>query len=97
MAAPVVAGGIMQLYAADSGPKGDVEATKERLAYASPAPKIGETEAAHGMLDVAAAIDEVEPDETQAEARTDTAAARDAAHRQLSDMQGGTLARFLTR
>ena len=97
MAAPVVAGGIMQLYAADSGPKGDVEATKERLAYAAPAPKIGETEAAHGMLDVAAAIDEVEPDETQSEARTDTAAARDAAHRQLSDMQGGTLARFLSR
>jgi hypothetical protein len=97
MAAPVVAGGIMQLYAADSGPQGDVEATKERLAYASPAPKIGETEAAHGMLDVAAAIDEVEADQTQAEARTDTAAARDAAHRQLSDMQGGRIARFLSR
>ncbi|MUV87016.1 S8 family serine peptidase [Natronomonas sp. CBA1123] len=97
MAAPVVAGGIMQLYAADSGPKGDVEATKERLAYAAPAPKIGETEAAHGMLDVAGAIDEVEADETQTEARTDTAAARDAAHRQLSDMQGGRIARFLSR
>jgi serine protease len=98
MAAPVVAGGIMQLYAADSGPKGDVEATKERLAYAQPVPAAGETEAGtHGMLDVAAAINETEADQTQAEARDDTAASRDAAHRQLSDAQGGRVTRLLTR
>ena len=92
MAAPQVAGGIMQLLAEDSSPQGDIDELRERLTeYAQPVPKAGVTEAGAGMLDIQAAIDEDEPDETQAQARDDDAQARDLAHEQLSNGEGGFL------
>lgn len=84
MATPCVAGGIALLYAADSSIRGDVEATKERLAYAQPVPAAGETEVGHGMLDVAAAINETDSEQTQSDARDSEAEGRDEAHRGLS-------------
>lgn len=96
MAAPCVAGGLLLLYAADSAPRGDVEATRERFEHAQPAQKIGVTESGHGMLDVAAMVNETEPDESLEDARNSTAENRDAAHRALSDTQGGRVTRFLS-
>lgn len=90
MAAPHVAGGLLQLLSEDSAPKGDVEAIKEHLAtYSAPMPAAGETEAGAGYLDVAAMVNETEPDQTQEAARDYDAEKRDLAHRRLSDGEGG--------
>jgi hypothetical protein len=93
MAAPCVAGGIAVLYADDASLKGDFEATKTRITNGQAMPAAGVTEdGGHGMLDVANAIADTEPenlDET-----TSTAGARDSAHERLSDSQGGIVGRW---
>lgn len=96
MAAPCVAGGILQLIDADSSVRGEIDEIRERLTkHAQPVPMAGETEIGAGMLDVQAAVDEDEPEESQSAARDDRAQTRDLAHERLSDAEGGFLFQLL--
>ena len=96
MATPCVAGGLALVMAADNDVRGDPAAAKARLSdYAAPVPAAGASEAGHGMLDVEAAIDELEPDETQLEARDDKAVERDNAHQTISAAEGGIITQYL--
>ena len=93
MAAPCVVGGLA-LVQAESNVE-EFEEMEERLAeYAEPAPKLGIHEAGAGWLDVEATIEETEPDETQADARTDEAQARDESWDALSSAYGSDVARY---
>lgn len=95
MAAPHVAGGLLQLFSEDGGVKGDLDVIRERLReYAAPMPAAGVTEAGEGYLDVKAMVNETEPEESQEDARDDDAATRDTAHRRLSNGEGGFIWRF---
>jgi subtilisin family serine protease len=91
MAAPSYAAAAILLQA-ETSLDGDVDAIYKRLReFAAPAPAIGVTEAGAGYLDVKAAVNQTEPDQTHEEARDDEATARDEAHRALSDASGGWL------
>lgn len=95
MAAPHVAGGLLQLFARDSSVKGDLDAIRERLhEYAAPMPAAGVTEAGAGYLDVDAMVNESEPAASQTEARDADAETRDTAHRRLSNGEGGFIWRL---
>lgn len=89
MAAPMVAGAAALLSAEGY----DAEQIWNRLTeYAYPIPNAGETETEYGLLDVEAAINGTEYEDTQADVRTDEAVARDAGNRVLSDTMGRRLA-----
>ncbi|MFC7216452.1 S8 family serine peptidase [Saliphagus sp. GCM10025334] len=89
MAAPMVAGGATLIRASENL---TVEEAIDRLTVTSyPLPNVGETEAENGLLDVQAAINNAEPDETQADVRNDEAQVRDEFNRWLSNTQGGWL------
>lgn len=93
MAQPAVAGGAAVIKA-ETG-LSDPAAIMDRIReYAAPVPAAGFTEAGNGMLDVAAAVDKTEPEETQEAARDGEAETRDQAHRSLSNTQGGRVARI---
>ena len=94
MAAPNVAAAAALLQGATGG-LAPADIYDRLRTYARPAPKIAEAEMEHGLLDVDAAINEVDPDQTQAEAMNADAQARDAEFRALSNAQGGYLARYL--
>lgn len=92
MAAPHVAGGILQLLSETGGLRGDVEAITERITRtAAPIPAAGTTEVGAGMLDIQAAVNDAEPDDDQSDVRDDEAETRDEAHRRLSDGEGGLI------
>jgi hypothetical protein len=96
MATPCVAGGLALVMADDNDVRGDPAAAKARLSdYAAPVPAAGASEAGHGMLDVKAAIDESEPEETQLKARDDKAVERDNAHQTISAAEGGLITQYL--
>ena len=89
MAAPMVAGAAA-LLAADGN---DNETILERLlASAYPIENAGTTETENGLLDVEAALNGTEYDDTQEEVRSDAARTRDEFNRLLSNTRGGFLA-----
>lgn len=93
MACPCVVG-CAGLLLAETGVEQDLDAVEERLAdYAAPVPKMGVYEAGAGYPDVAAAIDEDEPDDDQEDARDREAEARDDGYETLSDLYGGAFTR----
>jgi hypothetical protein len=95
MAAPIVAGVVGLLIAADSDLRGDYEAVRSRLKdHARPIPAAGTTEVGAGMVDADAAITETETDD-QDDTMSDEAFGRNEAYRQVSRYQGGIFARFL--
>ncbi|NHN49976.1 S8/S53 family peptidase [Halostella sp. JP-L12] len=94
MAAPDVAAAAALLQGATGG-LAPADIYDRLRTYARPAPKIAEAEMKHGLLDVDAAINETEPDQTQAEAMNADAQARDAEFRALSNAQGGLATRYL--
>jgi subtilisin family serine protease len=94
MATPLVSGAVAQLLAAEPGLQDDPDAVKERLT--GTARRLPDaTAAAVGSGHVAAdrAVGNVTADETQQEAMTDDARARDIGVRALSDATGGLLFR----
>lgn len=85
MAAPHVSGVAALTLAQNPSLENDTDATYERLrTTASPAPHVGVTEAEHGMINASNAVSNTQPDTSQADARTDTAVARDEANRRYS-------------
>lgn len=92
MAGPCAVGGAVLLMADDSSLRGDPEALYERFQYAATTPHAGVTDVGdHGVLDVEAARTKTEPDESQESTRNAQSEQRDAAHRALSNMEGGWL------
>jgi subtilisin family serine protease len=92
MAAPCVTGGLGLLLAGtDVEQKHDPVLTR-LTDYARPAPKAGVEEAGAGWLSVESMIDEINPEQPQADARTDSAQARDESWRSLSSSYGASVA-----
>lgn len=88
MAAPWTAG-IVGLVTAATGIT-DVDEMRDRLGRtASRTPLIAEVEVGHGIPHAPSAIDNVETDQTQAEAMDQQAQTREEIYRGLSDFQGG--------
>lgn len=78
VAAALVAGGLTEF-----------DAVRDRLtATAEPVTAAGETEVGHGMVNARNALDNVEPAQSQDEARDDRATGRDHAYRSISTAQG---------
>lgn len=89
MAAPMV-GGAAALLAADGH---DNETILERLTEcAYPLEHLGVTESEYGLLDVEAALEGDEYDESQADVRSSEAEARDVLNEALAETRGRTLA-----
>lgn len=94
MATPCVVG-CAGLVLSETSVEQDFDDLRDRMVdYASPTPNIGVYEAGAGYPNVQAAIDEAEPDETQEDARTDDAIARDEGWTALSDLHGSGLTQF---
>lgn len=88
MAAPMVAGAAALL----SGAGHDNETILKRLVNSAyPLPNAGTTETANGLLDVDAALNGTEHDDSQEDVRSDGARARDEFNRALSNTRGGFL------
>jgi hypothetical protein len=97
MAAPAVTGAILRLMAEDGSLQDDPDAIETRITeFATPAPNAGVTDTQHGMADVERALDESSADETQAEARSATAEARDLANRRRADAYGAAVTRWFS-
>lgn len=85
MATPTAAGITAQLLEADSSLHGQPVEIRDRLQRtASPVPNAGETEVGAGSINASNAIQDREPEETQAGARQDPARARDGANGAVS-------------
>lgn len=96
MAAPYVAGAALAVLEADGSLQGDPEALRERLEMsAAPAKNLAAAEAAHGLLDVEAAVEGATPEDEQSEVMTSEASARDSGYRAESAARGGLLARYV--
>lgn len=89
MAAPCAGGGILQLLSEETGLRGDVDAIRDRLkTTAAPVPHAATTEAGAGMIDISAAVNDTEPEQTQGDAMDRHAESRKLAHERLSDIEG---------
>lgn len=85
MATPIVSGSLALLLEAQPSLVGDEEEIHSRLTRtAAPIPHAGSTEVGAGMVDVSALLADVEPAQSQEEARTEDATARDSANSALS-------------
>jgi subtilisin family serine protease len=90
MATPNVVGAIGQLLASTSGLSYDQVRTRLRK-HSRRAPDIAAVESQAGLVDVKAMVNGTERAETQSEAMTSNARARDESYRGLSDLSGGVL------
>lgn len=86
MSTPLVSGVAAVMLDADPALENDTDATNTRLRdTASPAQHVGVTEAEHGMVNATNAVNNVQPETSQADARTDEAIARDEANRRYAN------------
>lgn len=85
MATPIVSGVIAQLLEAEPGLQGKPVEIRDRVERtAAPVEAAGTTEVGAGRIDAAQLLSDTEPEQTQEDARTESARARDSANHALS-------------
>lgn len=93
MAAPTVSGGVLQALATNPDWQGEPATVAEAVENsAQPLPSSTPTETGHGLLRVDNLATQTNPEQSQDEAMTETAAAREEFWSWLSDSSGGILA-----